>query len=181
MPTMPEELYLRLKDDQWPFTYIDRSREIARAIVLDEEGFYYFTRIERDDDFGNLRTIETSGGGVEPGEDLRTAICRELKEELGAETEILCSIGTVEDDYNLVHRHNIQHYFLCRAAAFGEKSLTREEVETLHMSTLRLTYEEAVEEYRRCACTPLGKLLAQRELPVLYRAKELLGLLAAES
>ena len=175
-----EELKLSLKDGEWPFTYIDHNREIVRAIVLDGAGRYYFTRIDRDDDFGKLCTIETSGGGVEPGEDLHSAIRRELREELGAEAEVLCKIGVVEDDYNLIHRHNIQHYFLCRATAFGEKSLTQEEVETLHLSTLCLTYEEAVAEYHRCATTQLGRLLAARELPVVHRAKELIALLAAE-
>ena len=180
MPNIPEELRLCLKDGQWPFDYIDQNREIVRAIVLDGAGRYYFTRVERNDDFGTLCTIETAGGGVEPGEDLRTAIQRELREELGASVEILCSIGTVEDDYNLVHRHNINHYFLCRATAFGEKALTQEEAECLHLSTLQLTYEEAVREYQRCADTKLGRLLAARELPVLHRAKELTDLLAEE-
>ena len=37
--------------------------------------------------------IETAGGGVEEGEDLIAAIKRELKEELGAEVEVVCKIG----------------------------------------------------------------------------------------
>ena len=180
MPEQYGELRLSLRDEEWPVDYIDHDREIVRAIVLDGDGYCYFTRIERDDDFGKLATVETAGGGVEPGEELRTAIARELKEELGATVEILCKIGVVDDYYNLIHRHNINHYFLCKAVSFGEKRLTREEAERLHLSTLRLTWEEAVREYERCACTPLGRLLANRELPVLYRAKELIDLLAAE-
>ena len=50
-----------------------------------------------------------------------------------------------------------------------------DEIERFHMSTLRLTYDEAEAEYRRLACTPIGRLIADRELPVLSRAKEILG------
>ena len=35
-------------------------------------------------------------------------------------------------------------------------------------------YEEAVKEYKDRANTKIGKLVANRELPVLYRAKEIL-------
>ena len=59
-----EELYLELEDREWPFTYTDHDREIVRAIVFDDEGWFYFTRITRDDHFGKTSLIETSGGGV---------------------------------------------------------------------------------------------------------------------
>ena len=170
-----EELYLELEDREWPFTYTDHDRQIVRAIVCDDDGWFYFTRASRDDHFGKATLIETSGGGVEPGEDLLTAIRRELKEELGAEVEVLCPIGLVSDYYNLIHRHNLNHYYLCRATSFGEKHLMPDEIENFHLSTLRLTYEEAVREYRRLSCTPIGRLIAARELPVLERAKEILG------
>ncbi len=170
-----EMLYLELRDDQWPFTYTDHDRQIVRAIVTDGAGWYYFVRAHRNDEFGNATLIETSGGGVEPGEDLRQAIRRELREELGAEVEILCELGLVSDYYNLIHRHNLNHYFLCRVLSFGEKCLTLDEVESFHLSTLRLRYEEALREYETRSCTPLGKLLAARELPVLRRAREILS------
>lgn len=169
-----KELYIESRDSEWPYTYTDHDRMIARAIVIDEEGLFLFVRAVRDDDFGRAVLIETSGGGVEDGEDPDAAILRELKEELGAEARIICRIGTVSDYYNLIHRHNINNYYLCRAVSFGEKSLNRDEIEDFHLSTLRLSYEEAVAEYERRACTPIGRLLAARELPVLHRAKELL-------
>ena len=170
-----EELYLELKDDEWPFTYTDHDRLIVRAIVFDDPGWFYFTRITRDDHFGKATLIETSGGGVEAGEDLLAAIHRELREELGAEVEVVAKIGLVSDYYNLIHRHNLNHYYLCRVTSFGEKHLMPDEIERFHMSTLRLTYDEAEAEYRRLACTPIGRLIADRELPVLSRAKEILG------
>ena len=84
-----EELLLNLKDKEWPLTTIDHDRMIARAIVVDDEENFYFVRANRDDDFGKATLIETAGGGVEAGEDLDTAIQRELKEELGVDVEVI--------------------------------------------------------------------------------------------
>ena len=170
-----KELNLQLKDTEWPLEYIDHDRKIVRAIVFDDQENYYFVRAKRDDDFGKATLIETSGGGVEAGEDLETALKRELKEELGAEVEIMHKIGIVSDYYNLIHRHNINNYYLCKITSFGEKHLTKDEIEDFHLSTLRLSYRDAEEEYKKCAETKIGKLIAARELPVLRRAKVLLG------
>ena len=170
-----KELNLQLKDTEWPLEYIDHDRKIVRAIVFDDQENYYFVRAKRDDDFGKATLIETSGGGVEAGEDLETALKRELKEELGAEVEIMHKIGIVSDYYNLIHRHNINNYYLCKITSFGEKHLTRDEIEDFHLSTLRLSYRNAEKEYQKCAETKIGKLIADRELPVLRRAKVLLG------
>lgn len=165
------ELYLELKDEEWPFTYTDHDRQIVRAIVFDDAGWFYFVRVQRDDHFGKATLIETSGGGVEKGEDLLSAIHRELQEELGAQVEVVAKLGVVSDYYNLIHRHNINHYYLCRVTSFGEKHLMPDEINDFHLSTLRLTFDEAVAEYRRLSCTPIGRLIANRELPVLARAK----------
>ena len=168
------ELALELCDGEWELDYIDRDRSIARAIAFDDSGYFYFVRAERDDDFGRATLIETSGGGVEDGESLNEAILRELKEELGVSAEIICKIGVVSDYYNLIHRHNINNYFLCRVLSFGESSLTKDEANCFHLSTLKLTFDEAVREYELRSSTRLGRLIARRELPVLLRAGELL-------
>lgn len=165
---------LELQDTEWPFTGVDHDRQIVRAIVFNDAGVFYFCRAVRNDEFGPATLIETSGGGVEPGEALEDALRRELREELGAEVETVCKLGVVSDYYNLIRRHNINHYYLCRALSFGQKHLMADEIERFHLSTLKLSYDEAIREYEACACTPLGRLVAQRELPILRAAGTLL-------
>ena len=169
-----KEIFLNLNDNEWPLEYITHDRNIVRAIVFDEEGYLYFVRVERDDDFGRATLIETAGGGVEGQEDLYQAIKRELKEELGADIEVVCKLAVVSDYYNLIHRHNINNYFLCKIKSFGDKNLTLDEIECFHLSTLKLTYEEAVLEYKNRSNTKLGRLICNRELPVLEHAKKFL-------
>ncbi len=176
-----EDWILNLEDNEWPLTTIDHDRMIARAIVVDDEGCFYFVRANRDDDFGKATLIETAGGGVETGEDLDTAIRRELKEELGADVEVLCKIGVVSDYYNLINRHNVNNYYLCKVKSFGDKHLTKDAIDDFHLSTLKLRYDEALAEYDSCRCTSLGRLIANREVPVLKRAKELLQKIRVES
>ena len=169
-----EQLDIHLRDEEWSFDGVTHDRQIVRAILFDDEGYFYFVHVDRDDDFGRAAYIETAGGGVEDGENLEIAIHRELEEELGASVEVLCKIGVVSDYYNLIHRHNINNYYLCRAVSFGKTHMTEDEIHSFHLSTLKLTYDEAVAEYERCRNTPLGRLVANREVPILLHAKKIL-------
>ena len=173
--TETKELLWEYTDTEWQFVGTDHDRMIVRAIVFDDAGYFYFVRAVRNDEFGPATLIETSGGGVEPGEDLVCAIHRELREELGAEVDVLAKIGVVSDYYNLIRRHNINHYFLCRVLSFGKTHMTEDEIEQFHLSTLRLTFDEALAEYRRCCDSKLGRLLFSREVPVVERAQRILS------
>ncbi len=175
---MHEPMNIELQDTEWEYTYTDHDRMIARAIVFDDEGKLYFVKTSRDDNFGKCAYIETSGGGAEPGEDLEEAIKRELNEELGVTVEIICKLGIVSDYYNLIHRHNINNYFLCKITSFGEKHLMPDEINDFHLKTAKLTYDEAVSEYEKAEAHKLGRLVSARELPILRQAKEIMDELA---
>ena len=168
-----DELYIELQDEEWALEEINHDRIIVRAIVYDDE-YFYFLRLNRDDDFGKAELIETSGGGIEKDEDLIDALKRELKEELGVDVKAITKIGIVSDYYNLIKRHNINHYYLCKIKKFGEKNLTKDEIEKFHLSTLKLTYDEAILEYEKCRNSKLGRLIANRELPIIKKGKEII-------
>ena len=169
-----EELFLNLKDEEWPLTIIDHDRTIARAIVIDDERNFYFVRVNRDDDFGKAFYIETSGGGVEDMESIDTAIQRELEEEMGVSVDILAKIGVVSDYYNQIHRHNINHYFLCKITKFGNNHLTEDERNKYHLFRVCFKYEDAVKEYENGRKTKIGRLVYNREMPILKRAYEII-------
>ena len=170
--TEPTVLSLELTDTEWPAAEITHDRNIARGIVYDGEGFFYFVHVDRDDAFGKATVIETPGGGVEEGEDLAAAIRRELSEELGADVDVIGKIALISDYYNVIGRHNLSNYFLCKVRSFGEKHLTKDEIEDFHLQTLRLTYEQALAEYEKNREYPFGRLVANREVPVLQWAKQ---------
>ena len=58
----------------------------------------------------------------------------------------------------------------------GELVCTVDEINNFHLSSLKLSYEEAIREYEYRSNTRLGKLIANRELPVLHRAKEIIDI-----
>lgn len=171
---METKLNLYLTDKEWKYDFISHDRDIVRAIIVDDDQFYYFMHMDRDDAFGRMNGIETSGGGVEANETFEEALKRELKEEMGSEVEILAEIGFVSDYYHLIHRHNLNHYYLCRLLAIGNNHLTLEEKENYHLTRVKLTYQEAKKAYKANQNYPLGRLITQRELPILKQAKKLL-------
>lgn len=170
-----DELFIELKDNEWEYIKTTHDRNIVRAIVIDDDGYFYFLRLNRNDAFGKSFIIETSGGGVEDGEDLISALIRELKEELGAEVEVISKIGVVSDYYNLIYRHNINNYYLCKVLRFGDTHQTQEEIEDFHLKTIRLSYVDALKEYENNKKCPLGRLITNRELPILKHAKMMLN------
>ena len=163
---------VKLNDISYKYSFINHERKIARAILFDDEGYFYFVNVTRNDEFGKCSLIETSGGGVNENETYRKALKRELKEELGAEVKIICYLGEVIDFYNLIHRKNLNHYFLCKVNNFKENNLTSDEINKFHLKTLKVKYDEAIDLYKKYMFTKLGRLLYNREMIPLLAIKD---------
>ena len=168
------ELYIELKDTEYEYIKTTHDRVVVRAIVIDKDGYFYFVRVNRCDEFGKAIVIETSGGGKEENEKIEDSLKRELIEELGVKVKIIKKIGIVSDYYNLIYRHNINHYYLCMIEEFRENNMTDDEINKFHLSILKLTYSEALKEYNKNKEYKLGRLIQNREQRILEKSKELL-------
>lgn len=158
-----------LIDDQYPFNGITHTRKIARAFLLNDNNELCLLKIEGTDDFGLRDYYETPGGGVKEDEDLKEAVIREVLEETGIKASVVCEIGYVSDYYNLIHRHNLNYYFLLKAESYGESHLEEGE-KTIIKGMKFFSLDEAVNIYKNMNKEKLEILVSRRELPVLMEA-----------
>ena len=102
-------IVLKFKDDQYMFTGVTHTREIVRAILIDENNNVCLEKLLDDDGFGPRDYYETPGGGIKPGESHDDALHREISEEVGYKCEVLEHIADVHDYYNLIKRKNYNY------------------------------------------------------------------------
>ena len=167
------ETILKLKDEEYPFDYVDHTRKTARGILMNEKGEIAFNKLSGYDIFGDRHYYETPGGGVDDGETEEAALHREIKEETGYECEIIKPIGIVDDYYNLIHRHNLNYYFLCKTSLFVGKKLEDYET-TVIEKVVWMDIDTAIKEFEKMDNSPIARLVRNRELPILKKVKELI-------
>ena len=165
---------LRLKDNEYPFTYIDHHRKIARAILINEKGEIALNKIHGFDMFGSRNYYETPGGGFKKSETSKEALFREIKEETGYKCEIICPLGIVDDYYNLIHRHNKSFYYLCKVSQYVGKHLDEYEKSMIE-KVVWMDIDSAIKKYEEMRkVSPVARLVSNRELPILKKVKEVL-------
>jgi ADP-ribose pyrophosphatase YjhB (NUDIX family) len=99
-----------------------RGFRVAVNAVIERDGRALLAR-RRDIGWWNL-----PGGGVEPGESVTEGLQREMREEIGAEVEIVRLAGV----YSKPQKSEVVLVFLCRLAADQEQAPhTTEEVSEL--------------------------------------------------
>lgn len=148
-----------------------RERKAARAIVFDGENklaLFHSTK---------KHYHKLPGGGVEEGENLETALRRELMEEIGCSVSNISEIGIIEEYRNRFKLHQLSYCFI--AYVEGEKTtphLTESEIaegfvtEWLDLESAIRTVEkeEGVEDYQ-------GKFIQMRDLLFLNEAKKIIN------
>ena len=155
------------------FTGVTHTREIVRAILIDENNNVCLEKILDDDGFGPRDYYETPGGGIKKGESHEEALHREIEEEVGYKCEVLAHIADVHDYYNLIGRKNYNHFYLVRRLEKVKQHL--EPDEKLRISKIIwVPIDEAIKLYENMQNVLVGKIVKQRELPILKLAKEML-------
>lgn len=162
-----------LKDDQYEFKGVKEVREIVRAILLDENDNVCLEYIYDDDMFGHRDYYETPGGGIKSGETHIEALKREIEEEVGYHIEVLGEIGEVKDYYNLIYRRNHNYFYLVRRLDKCEQHLEPDEKQRIK-KIIWVNIDDAISLYENMQNELVGKLVKQRELPILKLVKSTL-------
>lgn len=163
----------KFKDDQYMFTGVSHTREVVRAILIDEENRVCLEYLLDDDGFGPRHYYETPGGGAKEGESHEQTLFREIKEEVGYESEVISFLGEVDDYYNLIQRENHNYYYLVRRGKKVEQHLEADEAIRIN-KIIWVPIDEAISLYENMQNVLVGKLVKQRELPILKLAKNAL-------
>ncbi|MDY0345641.1 MAG: NUDIX hydrolase [Bacilli bacterium] len=170
------KLLSHLFDDQYDFNGIIKARKIVRAIVLDEQNRIALTKINNNDKFGLRDYYELPGGGVQKGETLIEALRREMEEEIGCHIENIKEIGKVIDYYNLIQRENHNYFYLVKVKDRVPSRLEPEEIERIE-AIVWVRIDEAIRLYEKMQNVLVGKLVKQRELPILVKAQKMINIL----
>lgn len=163
----------KFKDDQYPFKGVTHEREIVRAILIDENNNVCIEKIKDDDGFGPRDYYETPGGGIKPNETHEEALKREIEEEVGFKCEVICPIADVDDYYNLIFRKNHNHFYFVKRLEKVNQHLEPDEKIRIE-KIIWVPIDEAIKLYENMQNVLVGKIVKQRELPILKLAKKML-------
>lgn len=97
-------------------------RLTARAIVRNQDGLYAVMYSDK------FKLHSLPGGGVEEGEDVLTALCREVYEETGCVCDEIKELGIVAENRASLDYTQINYYFVVTTTHTpGENHLTESE------------------------------------------------------
>lgn len=167
------EIINYLNDNQWPLIKTTHTREIVRAVVLDENDNVALTKLYGDDMFGHRDYYELPGGGVKENESKLFALQREMEEELGYRIALIAEVGEVIDFYNLIGRENHNYFYLARRKEFVGQRLEPNE-KKLIQSIVYVPLNEAIKLYEAMSDEGVSVLVKKRELPILLKAREII-------
>lgn len=148
-----------------------KQRHAARAVVLDENDEVYMMWASRD------LYNKLPGGGVDPGEDVETALARELLEELGCKAEIISEIGRIIEYRDEARLHQVSDCFLVRQVGDLVPFTLTEKEKAAGFSPIKVpNIDEAIKlmESKRQENYG-GRFMALRDLTFLRAARELLS------
>lgn len=143
-------------------------RRAARAVVVNEQGEIALLKVRRYD------YHKLPGGGVEEDEDIKTALARELLEEIGCEANIVAEIGEVteyRDEWQL--KQTSYCYFALQEGGQQKPMFTDEEVEEGFEIVWAGSVDDAIELLRNDKPKNYdGKFIQRRDTAILVAGRQ---------
>lgn len=140
-------------------------RKAARAVVFDIENKVGLLHVKKENYY------KLPGGGIEEGEDIKTALDRECEEELGIEVEVIREIGIIIEFRTKFKLHQTSYCFIAKTSSEkknpkftdGEKSLCFEPVWVKPKEALKLLKSKQTSSYE-------GKFIRERDIIFMEKA-----------
>jgi 8-oxo-dGTP diphosphatase len=158
-------------DSQIPAPVVFRTRRAARAVVTDAHGRVALLHVSHE----NYHKLP--GGGIDEGEDIATALERELLEEIGCQAKVTAEIGEVEEYRNQWGLHQTSYCYM--AQQFGEQKppdFTEEELsEGFEIQWVKNIDEAITILSRDVPANYDGSFIKLRDLAILKAAKATTG------
>ncbi|MBP6917065.1 NUDIX domain-containing protein [Candidatus Saccharibacteria bacterium] len=149
-------------------TRIFRNRKAARAVVFDNTGKIALLKV------GLYKYHKLPGGGIEEGEDVQTALERELLEEIGCKAEVTSEIGEIIEYRDQFELKQTSYCFIAKQIGIkGEPNFTEKElreqfsivwVSDIH-AAISLLEQDLPTNYE-------GKFIQRRDLTSLKTARD---------
>lgn len=163
LATIKDEKAASIPEEKYDF------RRAARAVLFDDEGKVAILHVSKN----NYHKLP--GGGVEENEDLKQALTREIKEEVGCEMEIGQEIGSIVEYKNYPDGTNLKHESICYFGKLkGEKGVAQftEEEADRGFELIWVSLDEAIDLLKNDNPSDYhGKLIRQRDSVFLKEAK----------
>ena len=143
-----------------------KLRRAARAIVMDKDGKVAILNASK---YGYHKI---AGGGIEEGEDIKTALVREIHEETGCVAVIKDEVGIIIEYRDTVVQ--ISYCYIAHVKKYGEPHFTKSE-KAEGFSLEWYTLNEAIKKFKGDDLSEYGvKFMSTRDSLFLKEAKKIL-------
>lgn len=144
-----------------------RKREAARAVVSDNAGKIALLRV------GLYDYHKLPGGGIDEGEDIPTALERELLEEIGCKAEVTGEVGEIVEYRDQFELEQISYCFVAtQIGEKGEPDFTEKELREQFSIVWTDNIDSAIALLEQDKPTNYeGKFIQRRDLALLRATK----------